>query len=95
MRLGDSIRITDYIETEGGWTLGVDFTIINSKDGERIDENWHTDDLNDNVTFVITGADCSGGNKDDNEHRIYMISSSGEELDHMTVRVDDDQCDDL
>ncbi len=50
-------------------------------------EDWNIDAFNTDLPVTITTIDLEGGNKGAGEYRLNMLDAHGEELDHMTIRI--------
>ncbi len=51
-------------------------------------EAWNLEAFNTNQVIEIDQADLEGGNHGNGEYRFMMVTSEGEELDHMTIRIE-------
>lgn len=81
VQVGDRFVITNFLERCGG-QVGADF-VFGYEDGET----WNLDNFNRNGVVEIVEADLGGGNHGDGEYRVSLLSLSGDEMDHMTIRI--------
>lgn len=81
VQVGDRFVITNFLERCGG-EVGVDFVF-----GYEGGETWNLDNFNRNGVVEIVEADLAGGNHGDGEYRVSLLSMSGDEMDHMTIRI--------
>jgi hypothetical protein len=90
VQVGDKFILENFIEDCPG-ELGVDM-VFGYEDGE----SWNLSAVNDNSAIEIVESDLNGGNHGEGEYRLFLLdASTGDVLDHITVRVGHDDESDI
>ena len=80
VRVGDQFILAHFVECEG--PAGA--FVFAYEDGE----DWNLDAFNADELVTIVEADLLGGNKSEGRYRLSMLDAMGDEVDHMTIRID-------
>jgi hypothetical protein len=84
VRVGDQFVLSNFVSCDG--LIRFDY-----EDGE----DWNLDNFNTDRAVTIVESDLLAGNKSEGRYRLQLFDDTGEELDHMTIRINHDDESDI